>query len=375
MNFTVKMEPKGFTTGMNNSNLVYNGTFLNNFSLPQIGYNDAFEVGEPNLREENGLPEKPRIKPITDTLAAYRNFISPQADFVTFEATVSTAPDQIAMVPGYLQREWEEDGRRFFHYKMDSPMLFFFNISSARYAVRDSVWVSPSGQEVATEIYYHPPHTYNLDKMMEAMHASLSNYSRTFGPYQHRQVRILEFPYATFAQSFANTIPYSENFGFIADIDEDDTDKVDWVYFVTAHELAHQWWAHQVVSADVQGGQIMSETMSQYGALNVIYEQLGEEKTRTFLKQELNNYTNGRAAESRAEMPLLLTENQQYIHYRKGIVVMNALRELLSGAGTYRRNARLPASGAVPVAAVHYFARLVQLHTKRNARFAEAGSR
>ena len=42
-------------------------------------------------------------------------------------------------------------------------------------------------------------------------------FGEAFSPYQFRQARILEFPaYATFAQSFANTIPYSEDIGFLA---------------------------------------------------------------------------------------------------------------------------------------------------------------
>ena len=65
---------------------------------------------------------------------------------------------------------------------------------------------------MAIEIYYHPGHEYNLDAMIAAVKDSLAYFTQNFGPYQHRQVRILEFPrYATFAQSFPNTIPYSES--------------------------------------------------------------------------------------------------------------------------------------------------------------------
>ncbi len=86
---------------------------------------------------------------------------------------------------------------------------------------------------------------------------SLEYFSREFSPYQYRQLRILEFPaYAAFAQSFPNTIPYSESIGFVADIEEDDVDNV---FYVTAHEVAHQWWAHQVMGANTQGGTVVVE--------------------------------------------------------------------------------------------------------------------
>ena len=55
----------------------------------------------------------------------------------------------------------------------------------------------------------------------------------------------------TFAQSFANTIPYSESIGFIASYD--DPEKIDLVTYVTAHEIGHQWWAHQVMSGETAG--------------------------------------------------------------------------------------------------------------------------
>ena len=88
-------------------------------------------------------------------------------------------------------------------------------------------------------------------------------------------MRILEFPgYATFAQPFPNTIPYSESIGFIADLrDEDD---VDYVFYVTAHEIAHQWWAHQVIGADVQGVDAdVARSLAQYSALMVMEQEYG----------------------------------------------------------------------------------------------------
>ena len=58
--------------------------------------------------------------------------------------------------------------------------------------------------------------------------------------YQHRQLRILEFPrYASFAQSFPNTVPYFEDIGFVARVDSTDVD-----------------------STDVEGSQMLSESRS-----------------------------------------------------------------------------------------------------------------
>ena len=56
---------------------------------------------------------------------------------------------------------------------------------------------------------------------MKGLREGLDYYNDSYTPYQHRQARIIEFPksYGSFAQAFANTIPFSEGVGFIADVD------------------------------------------------------------------------------------------------------------------------------------------------------------
>jgi aminopeptidase N len=50
---------------------------------------------------------------------------------------------------------------------------------------------------------------------------------------------------------------------------------------------------------------------------------------RKFLKFELDRYLRGRGGELVEEMPLALNENQDYIHYRKGSLVMYALKDYI----------------------------------------------
>src|SRR5262249_18575034 len=155
------------------------------------------------------------------------------SDWVTFHAVVSTSPDQIAVAPGYLKREWTENGRRYFEYDMgDARIANFFSFVSGRFAVRRDAW-----KGVKLEVYYNPGHEFNLDKMMEASKEGLDYYQKEFGPYQFQQFRVLEFPrYRSFAQSFPNTVPFAEGIGFIERMKK--KDDIDLLYFVTAHELA-----------------------------------------------------------------------------------------------------------------------------------------
>jgi ABC-type transport system involved in multi-copper enzyme maturation permease subunit len=327
MRFDLGVVTRGFAIDDGAGQIVRNGTFINNYDLfPHIGYHDWLELGDPNERRRRDLPPVERMPKLTADPAARRNnYISRQADWIDFETVVSTTPDQIALAPGYLQREWTENGRRYFHYRMDAPILAFFSYLSADWEVTRDEW-----NGVAIEVYHHRDHTWNVARMIESVKASLTYFTDNFGPYQHRQVRIVEFPrYASFAQSFPNTIPYSESIGFIARLDDDEDKPIDYVFYVTAHEVAHQWWAHQVIGADMQGSTVMSETMSQYSALMVMEKEYGPELMRRFLRYELDQYLTGRGGELIEELPLLRVENQGYVHYRKGSLVTYRLRELV----------------------------------------------
>jgi hypothetical protein len=321
--FEIDIAQHGFSASGGQTAIVYNGTFFNNGLLPHFGYVEREQLSDRNDRRKYGLPDVPRMAPIDDLAARANTYIAHDADWVDFETTVSTVPDQIALAPGYLEKEWTDKGRRYFHYKSDTKILAFVSWLSARWAVKKDRW-----NDVAIEIYYDPQHAYNVERMIESAKKSLDYYTKNFSPYQFRQVRILEFPnYASFAQSFANTIPYSESIGFIADLS--DKDDIDYVFYVTAHEVAHQWWAHQVIGANVQGATMLSESLAQYSALMVMEHEYGAAQMRKFLKYELDNYLRMRAAERVKEQPLALNENQQYIHYNKASVIFYALKDYI----------------------------------------------
>jgi ABC-2 type transport system permease protein len=319
---TVLREHTGFKDRGEDTEVVGNGTFIANYSLyPSFGVDQGFYIADQHERRKRDLGPPRRAYLLEDESRYNESFFGPQVALIDFKATLSTSEEQFAIAPGYLTNEWEQDGRRYFQYEMDSPMVNFFNIMSAKLEVKTEIH---NGVEIA--VYYHKEHFWNVERMIESSKDSLDYFTKAFGPYQHKQLRIIEFPgYRSFAQSFANTVPYSEDIGFITDLR--DNKEIDPVYYVTAHEVAHQWFGHQLNAANVQGSAVLSESLSQYAALMVVEKKYGEEKIRKFLTFELDSYLRGRANEYLEEMPLLRAENQQYIHYRKGSVVMMALRE------------------------------------------------
>ncbi len=327
--YDVEYDPRGFANDGESKLVVDNGTFLHSLYLPRIGYQETRELQEDRDRKRHGLAPKPRMHDLDDAAYHQRNYITGEGDWIDFDATVSTAPDQLAVAPGRLEREWTANGRRYFHYRAPAPILDFYAFLSARYAVKRDAWHGPD-KTVPIEIDYQPGHEYNLERMASAVKDALDYYTKNFSPYQYDRLRIVEFPrYAQFAQSFPNTIPYSEGIGFIAKVDPKDPKDIDYPYYVTAHEVAHQWWAHQVVGADVQGATMLSETLAQYSALMVMKHRYGDAKMKRFLKYELDAYLVGRATERKEEEPLYRNEGQGYIHYRKGSLAMYALQDYI----------------------------------------------
>ncbi len=324
--YSVDVDQSTIENGSNIGKIHYNGTFFNNHDFfPIMGYVSGLELSARKTREKYGLQPKPRKASIDDLSQTQFNYIGPDTTWIDFETIVSTSSDQIAIAPGYLQKEWQEGGRRYFHYKMDQKILNFYAFLSGRYELKTDQW-----NDVKIEIYYQKGHEYNLDRMIKGTKKSFDYFTQNFSPYQHKQFRIIEFPrYETFAQAFPNTIPFSEAIGFIAKVNDTDPDDVDYPFYVTSHELAHQWWAHQLIGANVQGSEMLSETFSQYSALMVMEKEYGREKMKRFLKHELDRYLQGRGQEGEYENPLYLTEQQSYIHYRKGSVIFYALKDYL----------------------------------------------
>jgi ABC-2 type transport system permease protein len=325
LNITVKNKPNTFLKKQ--SPVRENGTFMNNMQLfPSLGYSSRGELTDNKTRKKYDLPKNDLRPHPSDSTSLGNTYISKDADWIDFEATVSTSKDQIAIAPGYLQKEWVKNDRKYFHYKMDGKILNFYAFNSGRYEVKKELW-----KGISLEIYYHKGHEYNLNRMFKGMKASLDYNTKNFSPYQHKQARIIEFPRTggSFAQSFPNTIPFSEGVGFIADVDDSNDDGVDYPFAITVHEVAHQWWAHQVIGADVLGATMLSESISEYVSLKVLEHQHGKNKMRLFLKEALDGYLMQRTLERKRENALMYNDGQGYIHYQKGSMVFYALSDYI----------------------------------------------
>jgi aminopeptidase N len=95
----------------------------------------------------------------------------------------------------------------------------------------------------------------------------------------------------------------------------------------------------------MQGSTMLTESLAQYTALMAMQRVDGHDQIRKFLKYELDAYLKSRGTEVMEELPLDRVENQPYIHYRKGALVMYRLADVI---GQDRVDAALRADRSVP---------------------------
>ena len=114
-------------------------------------------------------------------------------------------------------------------------MVNWFAFASARYEVKRE-----QHDGVAIEVYYHPSHGANVDRMIAAVATSLDLFGAEFGPYPLPELRIVEVP-STWqmgaAVAFPGTIFFVEDRGFLTDAR--DSTRLDLVTRRVAHEVAH----------------------------------------------------------------------------------------------------------------------------------------
>ncbi|HEX8473895.1 MAG TPA: hypothetical protein VF666_07665 [Pyrinomonadaceae bacterium] len=353
LSFEVQFKRKGFRNSGVNPSVAANSTYFQNDWLPAIGYQPDREIFKPGERRAYGLAPRPLFPSLANVEAgqditgeADHDMIGAERNAV--EVVVGTDADQIAIAPGVLRRTWTEGERRYFHYATDAPIGNEYRFFSARYAVHEEQWNDPSvgsGRVVAIQVYYHPKHAANLDRMLRSVRACLDYYTRAFGPYPYDHIRLVENPGRGIgAHADASTIDYTE--GFSRFNPADDPRGLDLPFAVMAHEMAHQWG---VPYAFAEGAPLLSESFAWYAGMQVVEETYGREHLRRLLRFFRQPHP---IPPIRQSVPLLRAMDP-YAAYRKGPFALYALSEYIGKERVnlaFRRLIEKHRSGAPPLA-------------------------
>jgi ABC-2 type transport system permease protein len=316
----INQQSKNSFTG--DASFYQTGAFLNSTQfLPSFGISTGMYLRDNEVREEEGLKPRKETPSSKDPEAALKHFAG-NNDHVSSEFTISVPDTQTALAPGELINSETKGGRNYFTYQENAKILPFMNISAGEYQIKTDVWSGPQGKQVQLDIYHNEKHDKNIETMMAAMHESLDYYSAEFGEYTLPYLRILEFPYATFAQSFSGTIPFSENMGFVAD--SRDEKGLDYAFYVTAHEIAHQWFGHQIIMANAKGNKAIMESLAEYAAIKLLEHQRGILHMQRLLKYDQETYLLARTT-TKFEETLSTSTTQSHVYYEKGAVMFSML--------------------------------------------------
>jgi ABC-2 type transport system permease protein len=319
MTWNATRRNEGFVAANPDNALVANGTYLDTIDvMPIPGYDTTRRITDNAQRRKYGLPPAPRAPKLGDP--AYADRIAYGVDSRTeFEVILSTSADQIAVAPGVLQKDWRQEGRRYFHYKAEKPILPNLSFCSARYEIARDRW-----KDVALEIYYDPKHPFNIAAMMETAKRGLEMYSTEFAPYQYAYLRILEFPnYRGLGKFHSGAVPFSEAVGFVNDLRE--WENVD---YGVLHELAHLWWGERITGAPIQGRWMLTENMADYSSIMLFKEYYSPVLANRIVRGMLEGYLKSRSGEDEAEVPVMYTERHGYLR-AKGPHALYALQDII----------------------------------------------
>lgn len=317
--FDLTYVPRGFSPSTPDIGVHCNGSFVMGFlSFPGLGYRTSYEIRDVDERRKRGLPDRGNWTELSEEQPEDTS----HASWVTVDATVSTKEGQTVVGPGRLVGRWSEGGRAFFRFRTEERIPNVVAFTSARYDVTKETY-----HGIDIEVYAHPDHTMMVPAILETTRMSLDTFSEAFGAFPHAHLRIAEVPSSAGFGGFATPgmIILAENRVFSVDTTRDS--PIDLVCRRVAHEVAHQWWGHWVVPATVDGGVVLTESLTKYAETLVLEKRRGADQVRNLRAVELDRYFSGRVGED--EPPLQKAGRQPFLYYSKGLLVMGALRDLL----------------------------------------------
>ncbi|ASK29985.1 hypothetical protein CEY12_07630 [Chryseobacterium sp. T16E-39] len=307
----------GFTNDDPQKEIAFNGSFIPSDIIPFFGYDDRRELKENKYRVEEGLQKiNSRLPDQNDRSASARFFASSQAGRFPYTLNISVVGDQEVVAPGILKKSWKKDGKRFFSFASEHPETLNFHILAAQYAVKKQP-ITINGRKIEMEVYYHPDHAYNVEKLISSAKESLNFLSEKLGAYPYATLTIAERPrYDQELYSYSNVMVLPENHGWIADIRK--PEDLDYLRYITAKLIAEQYM-QQLNLTRTKGYPVYTKTIPAYLALSQLEHFYGPEPLKKNLEKAHEEYLKGRAAETNSETNLLdVDEVSLYISEHKG---------------------------------------------------------
>jgi hypothetical protein len=204
-----------------------------------------------------------------------------------------------------------------------APMRDFALSASRRYQVITTTVASASGP-VMVSSYYMPQYKRGGASALTYAVQALGVYERRFGPYPFRELKVLA------SGNSAGGMEYPMLAAVTNGLYEQDGGYFEWI---TAHEVAHQWW-YGIVGSDPIREPWLDESLTQYSASLYIEDRYGAqaaaaERERYFTTRYQHELNNGRDA--MVAQPSGAFDRNAYapIVYGKGPLFFEAVRRTI----------------------------------------------
>lgn len=331
LDFAMEVSRNGFKTFNSEHTVVSNGTYIElEKYVPALGYDEGYELSGQLDRRQAGLP------PRTDT---------PSTDdayhLIDFAAVISTPANQQAITVGELQKTWIDGDRRYSDYKTRRPVNFMFAISAAEYAVHEEKY-----NGIRLRALYHPGHAGNLPAIIQGAKDALDYCHKNFGAYPLPYLHLAEIPhYKGAATAYPGLLFLAERILFLSNFS--DSGRVNQAYAIAAHETAHQWWANMPAPVHGPGDAMLTESLAKYTEAMVMEKRFGKAYLSDYFRVDNHMYLVLRSMYGK-ELPLIQTNDQPFVHYQKGGMVLYRLKENLGETHVNRALQQLVAQHAWP---------------------------
>lgn len=191
--------------------------------------------------------------------------------------------------------------------------------------------ISESAVGATVTAYYMPGHEVPAQAVLAHAAASLRVYSDTYGPYPYTELDVVEAPLNVRGMEYSGLVLIGEDLF---------TQQREFLTFLTAHEVGHQWW-YAVVGNNPYRYPWLDEGLTEYSAFDYYRGVFGEAEAEKLLTGRWEipfDWAAQGGLDGAVDRPASAFDPSSYelIVYAKAALFFNALRQQL-GEEMYRR--------------------------------------
>jgi hypothetical protein len=285
--------------------------------LPFIGYQENYELRDPQLRADYNLSVKKAEKPTS--LFAYEQTRQGSYDWITLSSKVTTEQGYQVISQGELTSQTTANGRSVFKFKSHTPFraiptwltVPFDAISMEQGHVKLQVFTPNKGE--AAEL--------NL----KAMADTIDWFATNITPYRAKQLTLVDVPWVgSTGYATPQVMLIHDNVGFRAR--PSIGAGFDQRYRRAVHETAHQWFGHDIGNGVNNDRAFLIESMAKYIELVLLEKHYGKTAVDGLIAYEKTRYQQ-RTLTDIGKSVALIDATQGYDQYSRATLVFAKLRE------------------------------------------------